>query len=107
MSTEYTIFVGQHEVETVTISTTRYAEDMADINQFRSGLTPEESRLFSFLSEYQLQADHEDEMEEFDDGVESERFDHDYDDYSFECCEPTKTPEEEALIKKVVDFLES
>ncbi len=104
MSTEYTIFVGKHEIETVTISTTRFAEDMADINEFRRSLSAEESNLFFFVSEYQIQALNEQEMENADTGMDSEDFDYD-DDYSFECCEPTKTPEEEALIKKVFAFL--
>lgn len=109
MATDYTIFVGQHEVETITIATTRFAEEMAPINEFKRSLTEAESRLFFFVSEYQLESLQEKEMEELEIGIEADD-DYDYDDhqdYSFECCEPQKTPEEDALIKKVLAFLES
>ncbi len=95
MSTEYTIFVGQHEIETVTISTTRSAEDMSDINEFRQSLTQEERQLFSFVSEYELE-DTDNDLEDCDVFMGS--------DYQDECSLNT-TPEELALIKKVEDFL--
>lgn len=96
MATEYIIFIGEHKIDTLTISTSRSSEDFAPIHDFIASLTPEERQIFSFVDEYQLEESHDlDDLEEIDDSSDMEDMHECY-----YCEEPEYSELESILIEK-------